>query len=314
MIHDVRWTIKKITQRLQLVDSLVYRKRQPLGDFRYTELEGPLAEQPVGLDVDDSDWTELSPNSHWGGRFVDFAMRNEFSVPADWDPGLPVALYLPIGEAGDFSHPEALVYVDGERYGTTDRHHQEVMLPEKWRDGAVRKLSLHGWTGLLGWGMIGAPDETDKGLFMYESAVVLIDQPTRDFVAAARVALGVAENTDENIPVRNKLLNALDDAFKLLDLREPVGSDAFYASVPAAYAVLREGIQDAGASSGRRHRRQRPCPHRCGLAVDAGPHARQVRAHLHHRHAPDGAVPRLPLHPEPAPTLRLSAPGLSRSL
>ena len=248
MIHDVRWTIKKINQRLQLVNSLVYRKRAPLGDFRFTELEGPLASQPVGLEVDDSDWDVLSPNSHWGGRFVDFAMRNEFAVPADWDADLPVALYLPIGEAGDFSHPEALVYVDGERYGTTDRHHQEVMLPDEWRDGEVRKLSLHGWTGLLGWGMIGAPGEVDKGLFMYESAVVLIDQPTRDFVAAARVALGVAENTDENVPVRNKLLNALDDAFKLLDLREPVGGDAFYASVPGAYAVLREGIERAGAS------------------------------------------------------------------
>ena len=42
------------------------------------------------------------------------------------------------------------------------------------------------------------------------------------------------------------LLNALDDAFKLLDLREPFG-DAFYASVPAAHAALQTGIEKAGA-------------------------------------------------------------------
>ncbi len=41
------------------------------------------------------------------------------------------------------------------------------------------------------------------------------------------------------------LLNALDAAFKLIDLREPFG-DAFYASIPAALDALQAGIDAAG--------------------------------------------------------------------
>ena len=90
----------------------------PLGDFRYTEAwTAPWHRRRLASDVDDSDWDAALATQPLGRISSDFAMRNEFSVPADWDADLPVALYLPIGEAGDFSHPEALVYVDGERYG-----------------------------------------------------------------------------------------------------------------------------------------------------------------------------------------------------
>ena len=81
---------------------------------------------------------------------------------------------------------------------------------------------------------------------MTPCAVVQIDQPTRDFVATARVAQGIADNLPEDSPQKGMLLNALDDAFKLLDLREPIGDD-FYASVPDAHAVLKQGIEKAGA-------------------------------------------------------------------
>jgi alpha-mannosidase len=81
---------------------------------------------------------------------------------------------------------------------------------------------------------------------MRPCAVVQIDQATRDLVATARVALGVANKLDENDPFKGRLLNALDEAFKVLDTREPLG-DGFYASVPQVRAVLEEGIAKAGA-------------------------------------------------------------------
>ncbi len=95
-----------------------------------------------------SDWVTLTPNTYWGKWFTDFVMRTQFQVPDDWDRQTPVALYLPLGTAGDFSHPEALAYVDGQPYGTCDRHHQEISLPSQWHDGRPHQLALHGWTGL----------------------------------------------------------------------------------------------------------------------------------------------------------------------
>ena len=239
MLHKTRWTVRKIEQRIALLESLVYRRRQPLPNFRYTELPGDM-DKPI-LGADGSTWQEIKPDTYWGKRYTNFMMQTDFAVPTDWDADAPVALYLPLGEAGDFSHPEALAYVDGESYAACDRHHQEIRLPDRWRDGKTRRLDLHGWTGLLGF-RHGQPDPQ---LFMRPCAVVQIDQPTRDFVATARVAQGIAKWLDDNEKAKGQLLNALDDAFKLVDLREPFG-DAFYESIPAAHTALKDGIAKAG--------------------------------------------------------------------
>jgi alpha-mannosidase len=282
MLHKVRWTADKIAKRIRLIEPLVYRKRHPLapsqhegklcgsfqhegelcGSFRYTTLSSPMEDPPVGPDVDDSDWSVIEPHTYWGQWMTDFVLRNHFQVPPDWDPGMPVALHLPLGEAGDFSHPEFLVYIDGIPYATCDRHHQEILLPVEWRDGQSHLLALHGWTGLGGWRF----DEPHTKLFMRPCAVVQVDQPTRDFIATARVTLGVANVLDENDPAKGHLLNALDEAFKVLDTRHPprrkgersgsfqyegklCGSfdEHFYASVAPAHAALRAGLARAGS-------------------------------------------------------------------
>ena len=131
----------------------------------------------------------------------------------------------------DFSHPEALAYIDGAPYAHRDRHHQEFLLAPAHRDGKAHALALHGWTGLL------ADPRRSQGrqLYMGQCAVVQIDPPTREFIAAARTALQAANLLDDLEPAKTRLYNALDDAFMLLDTREPFG-DAFYASVPAAPA------------------------------------------------------------------------------
>ena len=237
MNHAVRQTSRKIGRALDLIASLVYRRRAPLAPLGLQLLPGPDAnpfDAPPGEPV--------PPGQYWGAPNLNFVLRGQFAVPADFDPARPVALYLPLGEAGDFSHPEALAYLDGEAWAAADRHHQEIALPDCYRDGRAHDLTLHGWTGLLGY----HNTDPNRKLFMGSCAVVEIDPPTRQFLAAARTALQAADLLDEREPARGRLYNALNDAFCRLDTREPFG-DAFYASVPAALAVLCDGIQQAGS-------------------------------------------------------------------
>lgn len=241
MNHKTRWTSQKIAQRLKLIEPLVYRARQPLAPFQYTALPGPETDPPIGMDVDDSQWETIAPNSHWGSWTTDFVMRTSFTIPGEWPDDTPVALYLPLGEANDFSHPEALAYIDGTAFAACDRHHQEILLTDEWRNGRSHILALHGWTGLDSL----FPDNPKPQLFMRPCAIVLIDQPTRDFIATARVALGIADLLNDNEPAKGYLYNALNDAFKLLDTREPI-EEPFYDSVPAAHAALQAGIDKAG--------------------------------------------------------------------
>jgi alpha-mannosidase len=240
MYHRIRWTPEKLLRRLGLIEPLVYRRSAPLAPFRYIELDGPLAAAPVGPDVDDRDWPEVRGGDYWGRWMTDFVLRTRFHVPADWAAGGPLALYLPLGDAGDFSHPEALAYLDGTPYATCDRHHQEFLLGPEWA-GGEHVLALHGWTGLGGM----VDNLTTTRLYMRSCAVVQICRPLRDFVALARVALETAAALDDNAPERHALLDALDAAFGVLDTREPLG-DQFYASVEPALTSLRAGIGSAG--------------------------------------------------------------------
>lgn len=237
MKHQMRWTVQKIGQRLELIAPLVYRQRHPIAPFRYMPLAGPLEAPQVQSEVDDSAWPVIASDSYWGHRRTDFVLRSSFEVPEDWVKGAPVALYLPIGNGGDFVHPEALVYIDGVSYAACDRYHHEIRLWPEWHDAKTHSLALHGWTGMGG--------EGGDQYFMRSCSLVQIDQATRDFIITARIALETVKVLDENVPARGKLLNALDAAFTLLDTREPFG-EAFYASVPEAHRVLRDQIAEAG--------------------------------------------------------------------
>ncbi len=250
MKHDIRWTSAKIAQRLHLVDSLVYRQRRLFDSFRLRVLRGPHLKTDDDSTIDKGDWTEVAPNSYWIELQTGFLLRSRFSVPADWDSRLPVALFLPLGESGDFSHPEALTYIDGEAYAACDRHHQEILLSREWCDGQDHELLLHGWSGgtqLLRFDGHSAqtPRNLSERLWLGECALVQIDQPTREFVALARATLGVADSLSENQPARAHLYNALDESFRVLETREPVG-DGFYDSIKAAHQVLQNGVKAAG--------------------------------------------------------------------
>ncbi len=238
MTHSERWTIEKITRRLKLIEPLVYHSSLPLPPFRYMALSGPLETPPVGLDVDDHEWHTVEPDRYWSAPATDFVLRTHFQRPLEWDAAVSGALYLPLGIAGDFSHPEALAYLEGKPYAAVDRHHQEIALAPEHVDGRPHLLALHGWTGVLG-------SEPGTQLLMRRCAIVQIDQPTRDFVALARVALGAAASLDGNDPARGRLLNALDEAFTILDTREPF-EEHFYASVAEAHAALWDGVAQAG--------------------------------------------------------------------
>ncbi len=243
MIHKQRWTPEKIKQRLDLIAPLVYRRRAEIPPFHYRPLAGPADPEAAAAinQTPDEGWQLIAPHTTWGSRVTDFVLRSRFTIPADWETDRPVALYLPLGDAGDFSHPEALVYVNGRSYAACDRHHQEILLQPAWHDGQTYELALHGWTGLGGW----LNSDFDAKLFMRPCQVVQIDQPTRDFIITARIALGIASQVDGNHPAKGHLLNGLDAAFKLLDTREPF-AEAFYTSVPEAHAALKLAIAKAG--------------------------------------------------------------------
>ena len=122
MYHAMRWTLEKAKRQLDLIASRVYRRSSPLPPFRFCALAGPLSTPAVQPGDADGDWQEIKAGDYWGGSQLNYVLRAWFTIPAGWDPTLPVALYLPLGDSRDFSHPESLAYVDGQPYAASDRH------------------------------------------------------------------------------------------------------------------------------------------------------------------------------------------------
>ncbi len=238
MRHQIRWTIPKIKSRLALVERAVYRQLLPLPPFRYHPLEDAFSQPPVEAAVDDSAWPLLRAYDYWARARTNFILRTPFTIPSDWGAP-PLALYLPLGDAGGFSHPEALVYLDGRPLAATDRHHHEVALPPAYADGRAHTLALHGWTGN------DHPEGDEARLYLRPCHIVQIDAPTRAFAILARTALGVAESLPEDDVIRGRLLNALEAAFIALDLRP----ERLYDSIAAADRILRARVAEAGPPS-----------------------------------------------------------------
>ncbi|MEM9778547.1 MAG: glycoside hydrolase family 38 C-terminal domain-containing protein [Pseudomonadota bacterium] len=240
MNHKERFTAQKIAQRLALIEPALFRRADPINPFRMIALPNAKVEPP--LHEDPSGWDLIPHESYWGKCDLNFCMKSRFQVPSDWR-GEGLCLHLPLGNSGDiFTHPEALVYIDGRPIGSADRYHHTIPLPGELADGRPHDIALHGWTGWSSW----PPDPLSaRKLFMGRCRVVERDPATHHFWISARAALETAVTVDETSPAKHRLLTALDEAFKTLDTRDPLGQE-FYASIPEAHAVLTTGVQDGG--------------------------------------------------------------------
>ncbi len=240
MRHQIRFTLEKISRRLTEIEGLVYQQHQPIPPFLFRELDKPGLPLDEKADLE-ANWEETPPGSYWALPRKNFILVSNFFVPVDWKQAGLTALYLPIGIAGDFSHPEALVYLDGKQYASCDRHHQEVILPGEFCDGQEHTLTLTGWTGIGG----STRGDMQNRLKMGSCEVVQIHPGTRAFLATARVAAGITQHLSHQDPAYYHLLTALDEALVLVDLRLPIGG-GFYNSIPQAHNHLKNGINKAG--------------------------------------------------------------------
>lgn len=239
-MHEIRWTVEKIENRINVIRELVYKRRMKMSPFRYSLYHSAV---PDHSDIikDDSSWEELSSGTYWGKWKTNFILQTKFNVPEEFREGLDASLYLPLGESGDFSHPEGLLYIDGEAAASCDRHHQEILIPGKFLDGKEHVLTIYGWTGLGGFPV----EDPDSRLMMRECSIVIPDKSVRAFIVTAVTALETVKVIGTSDPARSCLLNALDNSFKVLDTREPL-REYLYKSLDSAGAVLRDGIAAAG--------------------------------------------------------------------
>lgn len=219
--------LERLAARVALISSYTVREQHIIPTFAFSlSKEGP--------------WQEIPHYSYWGEWYQDFFLKGQYQIPESWPLDATIALHLPIGDSGDgFSvHPEALITIDGRPFTAVDIRHQLLVLDDGFKDHQAHELLFDGWTGLGG----SLNGDHRQRLYMQPCALVMLDEPTRHFVALARTTQQAAAHLPEGDQVAVRLIEALSSALITVDTRHPIG-DSFYASIPRALDQLQNALE-----------------------------------------------------------------------
>ncbi len=237
MDHEFRFTAEKIGSRIKLVRRHRFVQQKELRAFRLDDPDSQTPNSAGSFDLDAL--PEIAPGSYWGGVNFRFRLLSQFEIPHDW---LHPALCLPLGDIGDvFNHPEALVMVDGKPLGSVDRHHHAILLGPATE--GLHELVLEGWSG---WSDYPPDFGSTKQLQMCNCYTVETNPELESFLILAECALETAQLLDTGGTERSRILDVLDQAFLVLDTRDPIGQ-AMHASAADALECLQTGLGQAGA-------------------------------------------------------------------
>ena len=223
----------------------------------------------------------------WGGARNGW-FRIRFAIPEEWK-GREVAAYIYPGSEG-------LAYIDGKPYQGVDYNHQGILLTQKAKGGeeyeivldAIGKHWMH-WCG-------------GQTSIFTRCELATCNQEVKDYWLNLDMLSQLAEKLPDDSPRRAKIIYTLNKSVDAFDYTH-TDDVSLGKSAKAADAVLQPLLAcKANASAGN-------------VAVNGHSHIdvawlwpyagdeTQVRPDVLDRPAPDGAVSRIYLHPEPAAAL-----------
>ncbi|WP_373231334.1 alpha-mannosidase [Cohnella sp.] len=227
------WTIEKLQARIHELEPYRYRDERSIDRFRIKQDEsGNIGEYPS----DEGEWRDIRIGDRWQGRDVYYWLAADVSIPAEWE-GRKVLGRFRLGQTGEGTNSgfESLLFLNGEPYQGVDSNHEEVFLPEAVI-GHTAQFRFRLWSGLGGY---QSSREMENRLEL--ASLCWLDEAADDLYFTSKALLETVRLLDENRPERQPLLQALDQAFLLLDWSRP-GSGVFYSSVEEAREQLRQAL------------------------------------------------------------------------
>jgi len=237
-------TVQKLQVRLRELRQAAEVRMNSVAPLTGVSADGPMSLPP---EPDDARWQPLEIGQIWGLTHGTCWLQAELAPHHYVGDQTPV-LQLPWDQGGDDSllrRLEATVFLDGEAIGSFDWRHPLLALPINSSAGQMlqqhrpHRLTLQVYTRHpMPFGGLSLLTRYDQLYRLYETMQTLLD-------------VYLALNQDE--PARHRLLEALNGAYNLLDLREGWQSERLRRSVPRAQKLLQSSIDDLP------ERGERPC-------------------------------------------------------
>ncbi|WP_017471499.1 alpha-mannosidase [Amphibacillus jilinensis] len=234
------FTINKLNNRIQEINTYRYRDIKPIESWRFTEdKEANVGQYPIG---ETAETVTVKLGDHWKGRDLYAWLSQTVSVPKAWENQRIVGLF-DFGQTGGGNNSgfESLLFVNDQLYQGVDSNHKEVFFKDM--AGEVLKLDFRLWSGLEGG---GTPREQE---FQFkQAAIAYLDHQVDQLYFDAWTAIETIKTLDDHAPVKQQLTRALNDALKQVNWLNK-GSDAFYDSLYDAQGLLEKRLQDIGKQS-----------------------------------------------------------------
>lgn len=211
---------ERIQTILDKLQEYLYLEQIELDDFLYQECGYKSGN---ALPVVDSTWKTFHRGQRWGEKADSHQWFYKHITLPDSMRGRRVALSVCTGREGewDATNPQFAVYIDGRLEQGLDVNHTSVLIEGKDQF----TLYLYAYAGMKG------------GYLEFLPKLFLIDEVCEKLYYHLKVPLDVLTITEPDSKCYADIMQALNHAINLLDMRVP-GSDDFRASLGEAAAYL----------------------------------------------------------------------------
>jgi alpha-mannosidase len=226
--------VQKLQRSLEALEKAIQGPSYALAPIYCSVASGPMT-----MPEEKASWELIETGQVWGERYGTSWLRTTVRVLAA-QQGEPLVLQLHWDRRNQdelLRYLEATVFLDGRACGAFDWRHPVLLLPAAASDGAEHELLLQVFTEFthpFGGLTIHARSEVHWQLYHLMETV-----------------LHASLSLHEGDPVRHALLERLNNAYNMLDLREGWHSERFIPSAQAAYDYLQTHLTE-GLTSGNR--------------------------------------------------------------
>jgi len=212
--------LKRIISEIQ---GYIYRDRRKVTKVKIK----PAPYSARNIIFDDSEgWTGFGPEDRWGSRDQAYLFDVTVEIPKEYE-GETVKFEVETGREGqwDALNPQFMVFFNNKLLQGLDANHRGLILVEKAVAGEVYPLLLHAYSGM------------NEGKFEFHAYISILEKETENLYYNLKVPYDVALMLNRDDKRRIDIIEYLNNAINMLDLRKPY-SPEFYESVKEANNYL----------------------------------------------------------------------------
>lgn len=220
----MRFIPERINRLLDEISRYIYPQSIKIEEIQFI----PCGYDCHELPNETENWSDFKPGDRWGGRDKHYWFKTKAIIPEGFT-GKRVVFDLKTGKEGqwDATNPQFIIFLNGKLIQGLDVNHRQIVLSEAAVNGDTYEIALHAYSGM------------NDGLVELLASISVLDTNVEKLYYDIKVPLDVAVLLDKEDKNRIDILNYLEHAVNLLDLRIPFSKE-FDQSVLAAIKYLND--------------------------------------------------------------------------